>query len=120
MTPLTYGTDSIIVQGGKIRPYYNIPLPSQFANYVEVFVDFGSMPSTDAVTFVSGQPWVTNTSKVVAQVYGITSDHPSAEEQLIEQLQVTVSEIVFGTGFTLYAHAPLDTFGQYKVHCVGA
>lgn len=87
-------------------------------NGVEVTVDFGSF-GTLASTVVTGQAWVGSSSKLVASFFGTTTDHPSPEEAVIEQLDVATGDIVAGTGFTVYASAPMGTTGQYKVHVLG-
>jgi hypothetical protein len=87
---------------------------------VEVTVDFGasSNETFNAVTTVTGQSWVSVTSIIVAQIFGVTADHDE-EDGLIEDIAVTIQNRSLGVGFDVYAHAPNGTFGTYKVHCIG-
>jgi hypothetical protein len=93
-------------------------------NYVEVDVDFGS-PETDdlATTVVTGQAWVTATSKITCAptMLATSSREEGMEDAVIEGLVVGVHTRVVGTGFTVTAAstAPLGTTGIYKIHCIG-
>lgn len=87
------------------------------ARGVNASVDFGA-DSDYATAVVTGQSWVAATSRIAAQVAGSTADH-DPEDALLEQLQISVSDLVPGVGFTVQAHAPEGTFGLYNVHCVG-
>lgn len=87
---------------------------------VIVTVDFGATATHDASTVVTGQTWVSTDSVIVASAFSTTTDHPDAVEALLEQIDYSVSALVAGDGFTLKAHAPNRTTGQYKVACVGA
>jgi len=89
------------------------------ANIGQSTVDFGATPSDMATVVVTGQAWVGFSSIIVAMVADSSSDHLSAEEQLIEQLHVTTSDLVLATGFTIRVHAPNKTTGQYKVNWMG-
>lgn len=84
----------------------------------QVSVDFGSTPSDLASITVTGQAWVTASSRILPGIVDTTADHPSGEEQLIEGLLVTVHTLVPGVGFTISVHAPKQTTGVYKVNYV--
>lgn len=80
-------------------------------------VDFGAGADL-ATTVVTGQTWVTAASVVTATLGAATADHDT-EDGPIEQIELAVGDIVAGTGFTVYAHAPEGTHGQYTINCVG-
>ena len=86
-------------------------------NNLVVSVDFGANRSDMIKVTVTGQTWVTTSSIIVATVVpGL--DH-EAEEVLMEQISATVTNLVAGTGFDLYLHAPNSTWGRYKVNILG-
>lgn len=85
--------------------------PSGSAASTEVTVDFGAFETT-AATVVTGQAWVTATSKLVASVFG-------TEDALLDQVSATVTDRVDGVGFTVIAHAPNGSSGTHLVHVVG-
>jgi hypothetical protein len=66
-------------------------------------VDFGAFPGTsDASVVVTGQAGIQAASVVKAWILpAATSDH-SADEHLLETLEVFAGNIVAGTGFTIY------------------
>lgn len=87
-------------------------------NNLVVSVDFGSSRSDMVKVTVTGQSWVTTSSIVSALPIADTNYH-SAEELLLEQISCTVTNLVNGTGFDLYVHAPNGTSGQYKINILG-
>lgn len=84
---------------------------------VVVTVDFGA-GSDLATAVVTGQAWVTSASAITATLGSATADH-DAEDGLIEGITLTVADLVVGDGFTVYAHAPYGTHGQYSINCTG-
>lgn len=94
------------------------------ANSVEVDVDFGDTYADDlASTVVTGQTWVTATSKITCAptMLATSTRDEGAEDAMIEGLTVAVHSRVVGTGFTVTAAASqnLGTTGIYKIHCIG-
>lgn len=79
------------------------------ANFVQVDVDFTAPGSTTAKTVVTGAGWVSGTSKIVCSAtgYASTGRTEGAEDVLLEDITVMVSNRVAGTGFTLTAHPSL-------------
>jgi hypothetical protein len=69
-------------------------------------IDFGAFPgSTDASVAVTGQAAIVGTSQVEAYLYPLaTADH-SADEHVVEMIDVMAdaSTIIAGTGFTIRA-----------------
>lgn len=71
-------------------------------------LDFGAFPGkSDTSVAVTGQAAIVAGSLVEAWVRPVaTSDH-SADEHLVEELEVAAGNIVAGTGFTVYGlHSP--------------
>lgn len=85
-------------------------------NAVDVTVDFGASFSHYATATVTGQTWVTGTSKIVATVKAAAN---KAMETAIFQFAATVSDLVVGTGFTLSVFTPVRAKGTYTFSCVG-
>lgn len=81
-------------------------------------VDFGSGEYQASVT-VTGQAWVTSASMILASVAAVaTADH-GAEDAALEGITCYVGDIVAGVGFTIYANAPLGTFGDFTINWLG-
>lgn len=109
----------LVVNSGQIEQLQSVDLLTTGPFSGQVVVDFGVSQSDMASIVVTGQTWVTSASIIVAAPAVTTTDHPSSEEQLIEELTVTVSDLVVGVGFTVRVHAPNRTTGQYKINYVG-
>jgi hypothetical protein len=77
------------------------PPPSSAGHAGTAVLDFGAFPgSSDASVAVTGQAVVAS-SVVMVQLRGEdTADH-SADEHMIETLEVSAKDIVAGTGFTI-------------------
>lgn len=92
-------------------------------NFLETEVDFGAAPGGDiASVVVTGQTWVTTTSKLDCSVsLAATSDRAEGvEDALLEGIRVSWHTRVLATGFTVIAHAPTGRAqGKFKVHCTG-
>ena len=75
-------------------------------------IDFGA-GDTSAAVVITGQAWVTAASVIVPAIYG-------SDEALIEGLQLTVSDLLAGVGFTITA-APTNgqAIGQYQINWIG-
>lgn len=66
-------------------------------------LDFGSFPgASDASVVVTGQTGIASGSFVEAWISpSVTADH-TADEHVVETLEVVAGNIVAGTGFTIY------------------
>lgn len=66
-------------------------------------IDFGVFPGkSDTSVAITGQPAVTSSTVVKAWIYPQdTADH-SADEHLVETLDVYAGKVLAGTGFTIY------------------
>ena len=78
-------------------------LGSGSTNIGTAVLDFGAFPgASDASVVVTGQTGILSTSVVNAFIRPVaTADH-TADEHLVETLQVRAGNIVVGTGFTIY------------------
>lgn len=72
-------------------------------NSGQTTIDFGAFPgSNDTSVVITGQTGIVSGSKVKAWLFPLdTSDH-SADEQMLESIQVIARDIVAGTGFTIF------------------
>jgi hypothetical protein len=80
-----------------------------------VTLDFGAFPgSSDANVTITGQAGIIAGSLVEAWILpAATADH-SADEQLLETVQVRAGNIVVGTGFTVYGINTSSLFEQWN------
>lgn len=89
-------------------------------NAVEVTITMPSDASGWAQTVVTGQTWVTGTSKIVCQPFNDGGDANNTDEVYsVAEFSTTVSTRVVGTGFTLTAMSPRGVSGTFKFHCLG-
>jgi hypothetical protein len=86
-------------------------------NTATVTVDFGT--SDDMVTSTISAAWVTSTSIISMVITPHLTDH-DLEDVLLEQLVCTYGNIVNGTSFDIFVHAPSDTWGRYIIKIMGA
>lgn len=89
-------------------------------NAVEVTVAMPSDGSGWAQTVVTGQAWVTATSKIVCQPFNDGGDSNNTDEVYsLAEFSATTSTRVASTGFTLTAASPNGVTGTFKFHCLG-
>lgn len=80
-------------------------------------VDFGT--ASDIAEVSVSASWVTSSSIIICCPSGsATADH-DAEDYLLEGITANAVSLVDGVGFTIRAHAPNGTFGQYKINAMG-
>ena len=109
---------SCVDNAGATRTDCTIAGGSGSANVVEASIDF-----TDSGFFsvvITGQTWVTATSKIVCAPFGTTVDGLTPEAIAIADLQASWSDPVVGTGFTLNVFNPAGLEGTVRFHCTGA
>jgi hypothetical protein len=88
-----------------------------------VDVDFGFITSGQGdiasitMSGVSGS-WVSNSTIINCFPMGITTSNHSMEDVIIEGIQAYATNIYPGTGFDVFAYAPLGTHGIYKIGIV--
>lgn len=79
-------------------------------------IDFGSNDTTVSKTVLA--PWVKSTNPPFVMIYGETTDH-DVEDIVLEEIQLTVGNIIPGVSFDIIAHAPSGTWGKYNVLILG-
>ncbi|RPI26184.1 MAG: hypothetical protein EHM70_19260 [Chloroflexota bacterium] len=79
---------------------------------------FGAFPGkTDATIAVTGQTGIVAGSLVEAWIRLIATSQHSADEHLVEELEIRAGNIVAGTGFTIYGITRSKTrlYGDWTV-----
>lgn len=93
------------------------------SNVVEVTVAFGA-GQTSASTVVTGEAWVTETSKIlcVPTLLAASGRAEGAEDAVIEGVVGAVHTRAAGVGFTLTAGKPGPglLYGSFVFHCTGS
>lgn len=89
------------------------------ANFVEQSIAITSVGLFFQQT-VTGQAWVTGTSKIVCSVFGTDADGLTPEAIAVAGLEVSVSNLSAGVGFTINVYSPHGLDGTVRVHCTGA
>jgi hypothetical protein len=88
------------------------------ANVVEA-----SLALTDTGYFavtVTGQTWVTASSKVLCQPFGTTADGLTPETIAVAGLDAVAANLVVSTGFDVLVFNPRGLVGTVRFHCTGA
>lgn len=117
-TTLNFTGAGVSCADGGTKTNCTISGGSGSVNVVEVSLtldDFGWYSTT-----VTGQTWVTGTSKIICSQFGTTADGGTVELAAISELEPTVSDLVAGTGFNLSVYNVNGVSGTYRFHCTGA
>jgi hypothetical protein len=69
---------------------------------------------------VTGQAWVTSTSKIACTPFGATADGLTPEAIAAAALGVNWSTRSVGVGFTVWVDNPRGLTGTVRIHCTGA
>lgn len=88
-------------------------------NFVEVSLAMTGGSGIYSTT-VTGQAWVTATSKILCTAFGTTADGLTPEQVSAARLTAIASDRVVGTGFTLTVNNPHGSNGTHRFHCTGA
>jgi hypothetical protein len=88
-------------------------------NYVQPSITMTGGPGLYSVP-VTGQTWVTSSSKIACTPSGTTADGLTPEQVALESLSATVGSLSPGIGFTLYVSNLNGSFGTFRYNCVGA
>jgi hypothetical protein len=88
-------------------------------NFLDVTIAMTNGSGYYAVT-VTGQGWVTGTSKILCAPFGTTADGLTVEQIAVANLTVSVSDLVAATGFNLNVFNPFGSNGTHRFHCTGA
>ena len=71
-------------------------------------------------TAVTGQAWVSTSSKIICSTFGTITDGLTPEAVAVAGLTVSWSTPVAGTGFTVWLSNPNGLTGTVRLHCTGA
>jgi len=112
---LSAGTNITFISGDTvtIRATAGAPTISQAT------LNFGPITSRQTLTSVtiSDTSIVSGTSKIIAVLVGdYSTDHPTAEEILLEDVRIASGNLVTGVGFDIVGYCPRGTYGSYKVN----
>lgn len=75
--------------------------------------------STLTTTTVTGQAWVTGTSKIVCQPFAVANGLVTLNDFFAAELSGIASNRVVGTGFDLTVRNPNGADGIFQFHCIG-
>ena len=87
-------------------------------NFGTATINFGAFPGSPETTLaVTGQTAIVVSSRVLTWVEPIATAEHSMDEHAIEHLKVSATNIIPGTGFTIYAQCELGKwlYGHYSV-----
>jgi hypothetical protein len=76
-------------------------------------VDFGSV-GTSMMEVIVPAAWAGTATPFSVTISPNLTDH-DYEDVIVEQMKAIVGEVDVGIGFTVYVHAPEDTWGRYNV-----
>lgn len=88
-------------------------------NSVEVSVDFTASAYPVLAATVTGQTWVTASSKIICEPFATDADSQTVETYQVADLSVVAGSRVAGVGFTLYLRNPNGATGTFRFHCLG-
>lgn len=118
------GADYIIISdssdSGNLKKALISSLPSSSSTGVEsviATVDFGATFTDKASTVVTGETWVTATSCIAPQV--LTASGVDPDEMYLLGMEVEISDLVVGDGFTVTVYSQAEAKGTYNVMCLG-
>lgn len=69
---------------------------------------------------VTGQAWVTATSKILCEPFGTTADGQTIETYAAAALKITAANRVAGVGFDVWVRNERGATGTFRFHCSGA
>ena len=71
-------------------------------------------------TAVTGQAWVSSSSKINCTPFGTTVDGLTPEQVSVANLSISVNTLIVGTGFTLSVYNPTGSDGTHRFNCSGS
>lgn len=116
-TNLTVNAEGIITAASNGSGGTGVMLLQETINFSNPSAPDGQ--DTTAQLVVTGQAWVTSSTILTATIAGGTVDHPDPDEPAVEDIVVTIGNIVAGVGFTISAYTPARTWGHYFVNVIG-
>ena len=109
---------------GTINPSLLPPIPPGALNSVRVALDFGRrgpdfFESDEAVTTVTGQPWVTALTRLHCEPAMVATVDHDPDDVWAEEILAYATNVVPGVGFDVVATCPNGTWGSYLIDVVG-
>jgi hypothetical protein len=97
--------------GNSWRSYAN-----GIAQYGTASLDFGFTASQEGdIATASVLSTYTKLTSLIIINSSTSSNHHSVEDSLIEDIKYEISDKIEGVGFTIYAYAPMGTWGEYNI-----
>ena len=84
-------------------------------------IDFGPVTDyheNDSTSVVVSAPWVSSDTILTATFGGPSSDH-DVEDAAIENIILSIGNIIPGVSFEVFAHSENFTWGQYQINILG-
>jgi hypothetical protein len=89
-------------------------------NFGSTTISFGSgVSSATARTTVTGQTWVTASSKILANPFCDGQNGNTMENCWISNMNCYVANLVVGTGFDVVCFAPFNASGTFTINYTG-
>lgn len=115
------GTGYVLCSSSTTQAAWTLPagcgITSGAANVTESSIVLGDSGIYSLV--VTGQAWVTATSKIVCAPLGTTADGLTPEAIAVGGLDVAISDRVVGTGFTIWVTSYQGLSGTVRIQCHG-
>ena len=108
----SYSNGNLVVWNGNSWRVSSSPITS----YGTASLDFGFTASQEGDTTTAT---ITNSNTKLTSLIIInsstSSNHGSIEDSLIEDIKYEIFDKIEGVGFTIYAYAPMGTWGEYNI-----
>jgi len=108
----SYSNGNVVVWNGNSWRVSSSPITT----YGTASLDFGFTASQEGDTTTAT---ITNSNTKLTSLIIInsstSSNHDSIEDSLIEDIKYEISDKIEGVGFTIYAYAPMGTWGEYNI-----
>lgn len=89
-------------------------------NAINALIDFGPANGleNDTANVVVSAPWVNNNTILTVSLGGPTADH-DIDDASIENINLSIGNIIPGVSFEIVAHSENFTWGEYQVSVIG-
>jgi PKD repeat protein len=109
----TYSNGSYVVWDGYS---WRAPIATPITTHGVATLNFGFTASqegdTTTTTVINAN---TKLTSLIIINSSTSSNHDSIEDSLIEDIKYEISDKIEGVGFTIYAYAPMGTWGEYNI-----
>jgi PKD repeat protein len=108
----SYSNGNLVVWNGNSWRVSSSPITT----YGTASLDFGFTASQEGDTTTATVSNVnTKLTSLIIINSSTSSNHQSVEDSLIEDIKYEISDKIEGVGFTIYAYAPMGTWGEYNI-----